>query len=41
VLDDAATHKHPKVQAWLNLAEVCFAIIERQALRRGDLGNNP
>ena len=53
VLDNYATHKHAKVQAWLtshppvhlhftptyaswlNLVEVFFAIIERQALRRG------
>jgi transposase len=52
VLDNYATHKHAKVQAWLarhpriqlhftptyaswlNLVEVFFAIIERQALRR-------
>ena len=54
VLDNYATHKHQRVQAWLgrhpriqlhftptyaswlNLVEVFFAIIERQALRRGD-----
>jgi transposase len=57
VLDNDATHKHAKVQAWLaghprahlhftptygswlNLVEVFFAIIERQALRRGDLAS--
>jgi transposase len=54
VVDNYATHKHAKVQAWLgkhprvqlhftptcgswlNLVEAFFAIIERQALRRGD-----
>jgi transposase len=54
VVDNYATHKHAKVQAWLgrhprvqlhftptyaswlNLVEVFFAIIQRQALRRGD-----
>jgi transposase len=54
VLDNDATHKHAKVQAWLathprvqlhftptyaswlNMVEVFFAIIERQALRRSD-----
>jgi transposase len=54
VLDNYATHKHAKVQAWLrrhprvqlhctptdaswlNMVEVFFAIIDRQALRRGD-----
>jgi DDE superfamily endonuclease len=54
VLDNYATHKHQRVQAWLgrhprvrlhftptyaswlNLVEVFFAIIQRQALRRGD-----
>jgi transposase len=54
VVDNYATHKHQRVQAWLashprvqlhftptygswlNLVEVFFAIIERQALRRGD-----
>jgi transposase len=57
VLDNDATHKHAKVQAWLtghprihlhvtptygswlNLVEVFFAIIERQALRRGDFAS--
>jgi transposase len=57
VLDNYATHKHAKVQAWLtshprihlhftptyaswlNLVEVFFAIIERQALRRGDFAS--
>jgi transposase len=54
VVDNYATHKHAKVQAWLgshprvrlhftatyaswlNLVGVFFAIIDRQALRRGD-----
>jgi transposase len=54
VVDNYATHKHDRVQAWLishprvrlhftptygswlNLVEVFFAIIQRQALRRGD-----
>jgi transposase len=54
VVDNYATHKHQRVQAWLgshprvqlhftptyaswlNLVEVFFAIIQRQALRRGD-----
>jgi hypothetical protein len=54
VVDNDATHKHAKVQAWLashprvqlhftptygsglNLVEVFFVIIQRQALRRGD-----
>jgi transposase len=53
VVDNYATHKHPKVQAWLarnprivlhftptsgswlNLVEVFFSIITRQAIRRG------
>ena len=57
VLDNDATHKHAKVQAWLashprihlhstptdaswlNLVEVVFAIIQRQALRRGDFAS--
>jgi transposase len=57
VVDNYATHKHAKVQAWLarhpriqlhctpthgswlNLVEVVFAIIERQALRRGDFAS--
>ena len=57
VLDNYATHKHAKVQAWLakhprvqlhftptyaswlNMVEVFFAIIERQALRRGDFAS--
>jgi transposase len=57
VVDNYATHKHQRVQAWLeahpriqlhftptyaswlNLVEVFFAIIERQALRRGDFAN--
>ena len=54
---DYATHKHQRVQAWLeahprvqllftptyaswlNLVEVFFAIIGRQALRRGDFAS--
>jgi transposase len=54
VVDNYATHKHQRVQAWLarnrrvqlhftptyaswlNLVEVFFAILERQALRRSD-----
>ena len=54
VVDNYATHKHQRVQAWLashprvhlhftptyaswlNLVEVFFSIIERQALRRGN-----
>jgi transposase len=57
VVDNYATHKHRRVQAWLashprvqlhftptyaswlNLVEVFFAIIERQALRRGDFAS--
>jgi transposase len=57
VLDNYATHRHAKVQAWLaahpqvqlhftptyaswlNLVEVFFSIIERQALRRGDFAS--
>jgi transposase len=57
VVDNYATHKHAKVQAWLarhpriqlhftptypswlNLVEVGFAIIERQALHRGDFAS--
>jgi transposase len=57
VLDNYATHKHQRVQAWLarhprvhlhftptyaswlNLVEVFFAIIQRQALRRGDFAS--
>ena len=52
-MDNYATHKHPKVKAWLaanprihihftptsgswlNLVEVWFAIIEKQAIHRG------
>jgi transposase len=54
VVDNYATHKHPRIRtwlaghpriqlhftptsaSWLNLVEVFFAIITRQALRRGD-----
>jgi transposase len=57
VVDNYATHKHQRVQAWLeahprvqlhftpthgswlNLVEVFFSIIERQALRRGDFAS--
>jgi transposase len=57
VCDNYATHKHPRVQAWLdthprmqlhftptyaswlNLVEVFFSILERQALRRGDFAS--
>jgi transposase len=57
VVDNYATHKHAKVQAWLarhpqihlhftptyaswlNLVGVFFAIIEHQALRRGDFAS--
>jgi transposase len=57
VVDNYATHKHQRVQAWLgrhpriqlhftptyaswlNLVDVFFAIIERQALRRGDFAS--
>jgi transposase len=57
VVDNYATHKHAKVQAWLakhprvhlhftptyaswlNMVEVFFAILERQALRRGDFAS--
>jgi transposase len=57
VVDNYATHKHQRVQAWLqghprvqlhftptygswlNLVEVLFAIIDRQALRRGDFAS--
>jgi transposase len=57
VVDNYATHKHQRVQAWLakhprvhlhftptyaswlNLVEVFFAIIDRQALRRGDFAS--
>jgi transposase len=57
VVDNYATHKHQRVQAWLakhsrvqlhftptyaswlNLVEVFFAILERQALRRGDFAS--
>ena len=57
VVDNYATHKHPKVQAWLarnprivmhftptsgswlNLVEVFFSIITRQAIRRGTFGS--
>jgi transposase len=57
VVDNYATHKHQRVQAWLeahprvqlhftptsaswlNLVEVFFAIVERQALRRGDFAS--
>ena len=57
VVDNYATHKHERIQAWLathprvhlhftptyaswlNLVEVFFSIIERQALRRGDFAS--
>jgi transposase len=57
VVDNYATHKYQRVQAWLashprvrlhftptyaswlNLVEVFFAIIQRQALRRGDFAS--
>jgi transposase len=57
VVDNYATHKHQRIQAWLakhprvrlhftptyaswlNLVEVFFSIIERQALRRGDFAS--
>jgi len=57
VVDNYATHKHQRVQAWLgrqpriqlhftptyaswlNLVKVFFAILERQALRRGDFAS--
>jgi len=57
VADNYATHKHPKVRAWLeknpritmhftptsgswlNLVEVFFAIITRQAIRRGSFAS--
>jgi transposase len=32
-------HFTPTYGSWLNLVEVFFAIIERQALRRGDLAS--
>ena len=35
VVDNYATHKHPSVQAWLNMVEIFFGIITRQAIRRG------
>jgi transposase len=59
VLDNYATHKHQRVQAWLgthprvqlhftptyaswlNLVEVFFSIIQRQALHRGDFASVP
>jgi transposase len=39
--------RHPRIQlhftptyaSWLNLVEVCFSIVERQALRRGDFAS--
>ena len=39
--------KHPRIQlhftptsaSWLNLVEVCFSLVERQALRRGDFAS--
>ena len=59
VVDNASTHKHPKVKAWLakhprvvlhftptsgswlNLVEVFFSIISRQAIRRGSFDSVP
>lgn len=59
VCDNYATHKHPKVRAWLernpritlhftptsaswlNLVEVFFSIITRQAIRRGTFASVP
>jgi hypothetical protein len=32
-------HSTPTSASWLNLVEVFFAIIERQALRRGDFAS--
>jgi hypothetical protein len=32
-------HVTPTTASWLNLVGVCFAIIERQALRRGDFAS--
>jgi transposase len=57
VIDNDATHKHPKVTAWLarnpritlhftptsgswlNMVEIFFGIITRQAIRRGSFGS--
>jgi transposase len=57
VMDNYATHKHPKVKGWLaanprmvchftpthaswmNLVEVWFSLIERQAIHRGSFGS--
>jgi transposase len=57
VCDNYATHKHPRVQAWLernprvqlhftptsgswlNMVEIFFGIITRQAIRRGTFGS--
>jgi transposase len=59
ICDNYATHKHPRVRAWLtkhpriqlhftptsaswlNLVEVFFSIVERQALRRGNFASVP
>jgi transposase len=57
VVDNYATHKHPKVKAWLmrnpritlhftptsgswlNMVEIFFGVITRQAIRRGSFGS--
>lgn len=35
VCDNYATHEHANVKAWLNMVEIYFGIITRQAIRRG------
>lgn len=32
-------HHTPTSASWLNLVEVCFSIIERQAIHRGSFGS--
>lgn len=32
-------HFAPTSASWMNLVEVCFGIIERQAIRRGSFGS--
>lgn len=59
VVDDYATHNHPRIKAWLarnprvslhfaptgcswlNMAEIFFGIITRQAIRRGTFASVP
>jgi hypothetical protein len=39
ILDNYASHKHPKVWAWLNAVEGYFAKLTRRRLKRGFLNS--